>query len=397
MKKLLFACLFFPSLGWSAYQPITGSSVTVFTTVGGNLAVSGTVTSNQGTAGTSKWGIDLTTGVSVNSNGQPKLGVDLSTGVSVNTKGQPNLGVDLSTGVQVFSGPKFLSVDLSTGVQVFSAPKFLSVDLSTGVSVNSKGQPNLGVDLSTGVQVNTGGKFLGVDFSTGVQVVGSLSDNGAASATNRAGVLPSIYQNNYLNGTAATQGRNGALSQGTDGLLWTASLPAIRPASFSASTGTIIPATSATHIAAICGNPTNTVLVYGLRVSCTQTTAGNVGIGIVKTSSTFAGAYTTMTVTADDSNMNVAVSSAIWLQVNPTNPGLGTGNLFFLDNYKLGCMAAATASPDDMYISPADWRMKPIVLRGVSQCVAVNLLSTTVTGGSFAVTFDWMETTTISP
>jgi hypothetical protein len=41
MKKLLFAILFLPSLGWASYQPVTGSTVTV-SPYGGSMAVTGT-------------------------------------------------------------------------------------------------------------------------------------------------------------------------------------------------------------------------------------------------------------------------------------------------------------------------------------------------------------------
>lgn len=226
-----------------------------------------------------------------------------------------------------------------------------------------------------------------------VGAVGTLADNGVAAATNRLPTMPSIYQTSYLNGTAATQGRNGALSQGTDGLLWTASLPALRPASYSASTNTITSAASATDITAICGNATNIVLVYGLRLSCTQTTAGNVPLTVVKRSSAYTGAWSTMTAVAQDSNYAVMASTAIFFTANPT-VGTLVGHL---DNYKLGCMATGTASPNDIYISPSDWKMKPIVLRGTAQCVGVNLEATTVTGGAFTVTWDWIETATITP
>ncbi len=194
-------------------------------------------------------------------------------------------------------------------------------------------------------------------------------------------------------GTAATQGRNGALSQGTDGLLWTAALPALRPASFSASTGTITTAASATDITALCGNASNTVLVYGMRASCTETTAGNVSISIQKRSTVEVGLYSTMTAVAQDSNYAAAISSAIWFGANPT-VGTLVGNV---DNYKLGCMATGTATPNDIYISPSDWKMKPIVLRGTTQCLVLNLAGVSVTGGQFTVTYDWMETATITP
>lgn len=229
--------------------------------------------------------------------------------------------------------------------------------------------------------------------TTPFNLIGTLSDNGAAAGTNRAGTLPGIYQTDYLNGTAATQGRNSALTQGTDGLVWSANLPAMRPTSYSASTNTISVAATASDIAALCGNANNTVLLYAIRASCTQTTAGNATLTIVKRSSAYAGAWSTMTTVPQDSNYAAVQSTAVFFTANPT---LGT-LLGHLDNYNLGCMAPATATPNDIYISPADWRMKPIVLRGATQCVGLNLEAKTVTGGAFTATFEWIETKTIVP
>jgi hypothetical protein len=262
---------------------------------------------------------------------------------------------------------------------------------NTGFNVNNSPTVNQGtagtadwhVTLSTAQVYN-------VSIDT---INGQYSDNGAAAATNRATTLPGIYQNNYLNGTAATQGRNAAHSIGTDGLLWTAALPSMRPAGFLASTGTITSAASGTDIACLYGNASNTVLVTGMRVSGTQTTAGNVHLVIIKRSTADVGVFSTMTVTAEDSTMNVGVSSAVWFTANPT---LGTA-VGIVSDYDLGVLAAATATPNDIWISPASWRMRPIVLRGVAQGLCANLNGVTVTGGSFTVSYEYLEVTTISP
>jgi len=142
------------------------------------------------------------------------------------------------------------------------------------------------------------------------------------------------------------------------------------------------------------GNATNTVLLYAVRVSCLQTTAGQVTLYLIKRSSAdSSGTPVSMTAVAQDSNSTAASSAPVTYTANPTT-GSAVGNV---DVYSFGCMAAATTSPNDIYISPADWRMKPIVLRGTAQQVAVNLNGVTVTGGAFTVTFDWIETKTITP
>lgn len=234
-----------------------------------------------------------------------------------------------------------------------------------------------------------------VDSSSNQLIAGTLSDNGAAATSNALATLGGIYETNYNAGTAGTAGRNATFGVGTDGLLWTAQLPAIRPASFSASTNTFNSATSATHLACIRGNDSNTVLVYGARVSCTQTTAGNVILQIVKSTQSFTGNWSTMTTVAHDTNANVGVSTAVFF--NNSAPTTNMGTIQVLDAYNLGCMATTTATPNDVYLSPSSWRQKPIVLRGLTQSVCANLGATTVTGGKFNAAFDWIETATISP
>lgn len=156
------------------------------------------------------------------------------------------------------------------------------------------------------------------------------------------------------------------------------------PASFAASKS--FAASSTTDNAVLPGNATNTAYVTRVIVSCTETTAGNVTVNLVKrsaadTSGTSAG----MTAVPDDANFSAANSAP--LSYTGTGPTVGTpvGNV---DTYQLGCMAAATASPNDIYV--LDRRLKPIVLRGTAQQLAVNF-GGAITGGNITVTFEWEE------
>lgn len=253
------------------------------------------------------------------------------------------------------------------------------------------------VNVATGGVTAAQGPAGTSDWRVTWSTAGALSNNGAAATGNRIGVLPSIFQTNYQNGSAGTNTNNAALSQGTDGLLWTASLPAIRPASFSASTNSITAAAGATYVACLRGNASDTVLLYSMRASCTQTTAGNIVLEVVKSTIAFTGSWSTMTVTPDDSSINtgVQISSAVFFNNTVATTLMNTN--FFIDTYSLGCMATGTTSPNDIYISPASWRVKPKVLRGVAESVCVSMDKRTVTGGLFNVGFDWIETSTISP
>jgi hypothetical protein len=222
-------------------------------------------------------------------------------------------------------------------------------------------------------------------------VVGQQGNNSQAATTNRFGTLPCIIQTSPANGSAGSQGNDGAPNCGTDLNLWVALQPALRPASFAASKS--FAGSSTTDNAVLPGNASNTVLVTRILVSCTQTTAGNITVNIIKRSAAdTSGTSASMTAVPDDSTFSAAVSAP--LSYTGTGPSVGTpvGNV---DTYQLGCMASATASPNDIYI--LDRRLKPIVLRGTAQELAVNMGSAAITGGNLTVTFEWEEVATITP
>lgn len=363
MKKLLLAILVCSVPAWADIAVTPGSGKTVATTTDQSREFQQVVVTTMSINNVN--GVPTTVGYATGNSSVP---VNVINTVTVNTHAVTQSGVfQVEPGTNTFkvAGP----VSQAGIFQVEPGTNTFKVSVQSTIN-----QPVLIVGTPT--------------------VQGTLTDDGQATSGNLIGVLSASAQTNYAGSTADVLGRNELLDTGTDGLLWTANLPALRPTSYSASTGTITTATSATDIAAICGNATNMVLLYGVRASCTETTAGNVALTIVKRSTAEgAGAFSTMTAVAQDTNYVTAFSSVTWYLANPT-VGTFAGNL---DNYKLGCMASATASPNDIYISPSDWKMKPIVLRGTGQCVALNLGGVTVTGGQFTVTFDWIETATITP
>lgn len=347
---------------------VTMATNTVIVSTGGvTAAQGGTWTVQPGnTANTTPWLIDDVTPLSINSIAGSTLTVGYQTG-------QSSIPVNVLNTVAVSGSFSATYTNIATSTYNQSFP-------AIGNAVSFTGPTGL----------TQAGR---VDISSNQIVVGTMSDNGAASATNRVGTVSGIYQTDYNNGTAGTQGRDSAQDHGTDGLLWVANLPAMRPASFSASTNTYTLAANPTDVSMLCGNASNTVLLYAMRVSCVETTAAIVPISIFKRSSADIGSYSTMTVTAMDSSMNLYISSASLFFSNPT-VGTAVGQL---DNYNLGCMTTGTASPNDIYMSPSDWRMKPVVLRGTSQCVAVNFNGTAMTGSKVSVSYSWIETKTISP
>jgi hypothetical protein len=305
----------------------------------------------------------------------------------------------------LLNGATYFQVKLTTALTGTGAvtPYVTPVGLPPGLALNANGlakvdnsgvtQPisctaaNCPMNLAQVAGTNTV-----TDGTAGVQAIGGhFADNGVAASTDRSNQNTGIYQTDYANGTAATQGRNAATEVGTDGLLWTAQLPAIRPASYHANAN--FAASSTTDNAVMPGNATNTVLVTKIMVSCTQTTAGITLMKILKRSTAdTSGTSAAITAVPDDSNY--AAASSAPLSYTGTGPTVGTlvGNV---DEYYLGCLAAGTATPNDIYV--LNLRQKPIVLRGTAQQLAVNFNNAALTGGNLNVTFEWIETKTILP
>ncbi len=285
-----------------------------------------------------------------------------------------------------------LSGNMQSGRVNASSDVFVYINNVTSSPV----QIQNGAGALTSVGYQTNGGSIPVSVLNVIADSGTLSNNGVAATANRVGTLGGIAQNAYgNNGSAYTQGRDAAsMILSTSGLLGVWSGPDITFASYSASTNPFTVSNTTSDISGICGNAQNTVQVYGLRVSCTQTTAGIVPITIAMRSSAYTSAnatsFSTITAVAQDSNYVVVKSTAMYF----TTAGIGNGTLIaYVDGGQIGCMAAATATPNDIYISPSSWRMKPIVLRGTAQCLGVNFQGASISGGKYTVGYDWMEVT----
>jgi len=319
---------------------------------------------------TSVGGTPVVTGTGASGSGIPRVTISNDSSLAANQSVNVN-----QVGGAASSATNPLYVGIADGANGPAAVKAASTqaaaaDKSLVVQLNPN-QPNLTTPLN-------------------VSDVGTLANNGAAAATNRVATLPGVAQTSPANGTAYTQGRDAAPNVGTDGNLWASIQPALRPASFVASAK--FAGSSTTDNAVLPGNASNTVLVTRVLVSCTQTTAGIVNLSVIKRSAAdTSGTSASMTAVPDDSTFSAAVSAP--LSYTGTGPSAGTavGNV---DTYQLGCNASATAGPNDIYI--LDRRLKPIVLRGTAQELAVNF-GGAITGGNLTVTYEWEEVATITP
>jgi hypothetical protein len=233
---------------------------------------------------------------------------------------------------------------------------------------------------------------LSIPLCAQTPTVGIVSDNGAAPGANNSSDTVCIARADLRGGTATTAGRLVFLDCGTDGNLHVTTLPDLSLKRYRASSK--FAASSTTDNWRISGNASNTVIVTKLSVTCTETTAAQVSVQLIKRSTAGSGG-TAASVTAVPLDSNKAAASSVVNSYTGTGPTVGTA-VGDIDDAQFGCMAAGTATPNDIYI-PATSPGAPIaVLRGVAEGIALNF-GGALTGGNLTVSVEWAEVTTITP
>lgn len=153
------------------------------------------------------------------------------------------------------------------------------------------------------------------------------------------------------------------------------------------STVNVAAAASATDIATICGQATTPAAVTRVGVSGVQTTAGQVDVSIIKRSTADSGGTSGAgTAIPHDSGDAAANSAVLGYTANPTT-GTALGTLRRA-NVPVGGATSLTSAVSEFLFGD---RGKPVFLKTTSECLAVNLNGATVTGGTFDVTFEWIE------
>ena len=300
-------------------------------------------------------------------------------GFSTDTNGRMQINVinSLPAGANTIG-----AVTQASGPWTSNVTQFGGNAIATGTGAGGNGIPRVTVSNDSNVLVTQ---------STNPWIVaGALSNNGAAATSNFVAAAPGVVQTDPANGSAFTQGRNAAPNVGTDGTLWTSTLPGLRPASYHAAKN--FAASSTTDNACIYGNATDTVLLYEVRVSGTQTTAGIINVELVRHSAAETGGTAANFTSVRDDVTNYAAASTTPVSYTGTGPtpGASVGDI---DDAYTGFLAPGSVSPADIYI----WngKLKGQLLIGTGQGICVNL-GGALTGGNMSVSFGWMEIKNIS-
>ena len=149
----------------------------------------------------------------------------------------------------------------------------------------------------------------------------------------------------------------------------------------------ITPAATPTDVVTIIGSATKTVRIKQVTVSGVASTAGSMDVSLVKrTAANTAGTASTPSIALFDSADGVATAVVKQYSANPS--ALGAGIAIANKTLNLGLAGAAGAVVFDF----ATRNDKALILRGVAQCLAINLNGQAVpTGGAISYTIEFEE------
>ncbi len=157
---------------------------------------------------------------------------------------------------------------------------------------------------------------------------------------------------------------------------------------YSAVTEGISAAISATDLISIYGSATKTINILRISMSGVQTTASQVLFVLIRRSTTNTGGTPTSQIMIPfDSNDAASTATFVAYGANPSALGTSVGNVR-RDRVFMPGIGSAT------YAAGLNWEFtdaKPLILRGTSQGVCINLNGQTVAGGLFNVMIEWTE------
>ena len=155
----------------------------------------------------------------------------------------------------------------------------------------------------------------------------------------------------------------------------------------------LVAASAATDIYTICGSATRIIRVSTVYVAGRATSAASVDVSIVlRSTANVGGTATVVSIQKYDSTYANATASASVYTVNPTigTPVGATGAMLATKQLFLGNLT--TGQPGEA----AQWTFgnrpsSQLVLRGVAQCMSINLNAQTASGNLMEMAVEWTE------
>lgn len=374
---------------------------------GGSLTVDGTV-AISGTVPVSAAALPLPTGAStaaLQTSGNSSLSsIDtktLAAGQATMAASSPVVIASNQSTIPVSDGGGSLTVDGTVAISGTVPVSAASLPLPTGAATAAL-QTQPGVDIGD-VTVNNAAGAAAVNIQDGgnsITVDGTVAISGTVPISAAALPLPTGASTSALQ----TTGNASIASIDTKTLaagqaVMTASSPVVIASNqspvpitsnplgdeYRAVTAVFTAAAAPTDIFTIFGSATRTVYVTRIQIDATQTTAASRDVFIIKrsTANTAGTAVATTRVPKDTSS---PAATAV-VQHYTANPTLGT-TVGSVDGRKL--MIPAPASLIDVPTRIFEFAC-PVVLRGVAQCLSINLNSVASAGSLIICTVEFVE------
>lgn len=162
---------------------------------------------------------------------------------------------------------------------------------------------------------------------------------------------------------------------------------------YGASVVGLVPAASATDLFTLCGSATKVVRVSSVRVGGRATAAASVDISLIlRSTANTGGTSTAPNIQKYDSQYPTATAVATAYTANPTvgTPVGGSGAAMQVNQLFLGNLTTGAPGADVVHVY-GDRPASQIVLRGVAQCLAVNMNGQSASGGLMDISVQWTE------
>jgi len=161
-------------------------------------------------------------------------------------------------------------------------------------------------------------------------------------------------------------------------------------AAYSAASLAVATATAATDVWCIRGGVGKIIRLQGIRISGTASANVIVPISLIKRAMSTGGTSTAVPAVPHDSLDPASVASILAYTANPTGIGTPVGLLRGEDIIFAGSSAPNLAISSVLYqFSVYDGKLP--TLRGVDECICVNLNGATVSSGAITVDAQWTE------
>jgi hypothetical protein len=280
-------------------------------------------------------------------------------------------------------------VALDDTVQFFASNAFLVVPCGgfsqVRLAATAFTSGTIAIAWNAGAGTNVTPVFNNVAAAFNAQVVGNVASGSADSGN---GVKMSGVFNTTV--PAITNGQRSDIQTDSRGAIQITTLDGSRATYSATSAIGFASAVTATDIFTITGSATKTIRVLRVAFSAQETTAGVANVLLIKRSAANTGGTSAAaTVVPHDSANAAGTATVLNYTANPSALGAAVGTVRAA---RLFIPTTGTDTAD--FANEWDFGMGPeqaVVLRGITQVLAINLNSTTVIGGTWTCYIEWTE------